>query len=533
MPGGDNQIIGPPNDHDVTVLVLHRQICRGITSRDSVPVLAVALIVPPDRPHHRRPGFLDDQEPACSRGDRVAPPIDDVSDDARDRPPHKSWAHGLADHRGQHVHPGLSLPPGIHDRAPALSDVVVEPFERFWVEGLADRPEDTERREIIAVWPLLAHSHEHPDSSRGSIEDGDAILLDEIPPGARGRIIGSRLCDERGSAVQERAVDTVTVTGDPAGIGGAPVDVIISDIKDVLRRIVGADRIPTAGVHDALRRSGGAARVEDEERILGIHWFSRAFAALAVHQVVVVDLHLRVESHGIVRIAPQDNNPLHTRCVDDCFLDDLFEGDRFAAPISVVSSDDQLCTGAPDPLVERVDAEPTEDNRVDGPNTSTGQHRDDLLGHHRHVDADPVALPDAETRKTVCEPADCVEELTVGVGPLLVLGLAPPYECDLIASLVLNVTVQTVVGDVELSVQEPPGIWVIPLLHLIPGLEPLELTGDPIPESVGVCQERLVGLVVAAYPGLFPVPDLGGIVLRLLEFDTEIFSHPITSILHY
>ena len=286
-------------------------------------------------------------------------------------------------------------------------------------------------------------------------------------------------------------------------------------------------------MHDALRCSGGAARVENEERVLSIHRFSRTFAALAVNQVVVVNLHLRVEFHRFIGIAPQNNNPLHARCVDDCLFDDVLERDRPAAPVGDVGGDDHLRVGAPDPLVERVDAEPPEDDRVDGSDTGTGQHCDDLLGHHRHVDADPVALPDAEAFEAVCEPANRLEELAIGVYPLLVLGLTPPHERDLVASLVVSVAVQAVVGDVEFPVQEPSGIRVIPLLHPVPGLEPLKLIGDPTPESVGVCKERLVGLVVATYPGLFPAPDLRSVVLRLLEFDAKVFSHPITPILHY
>jgi hypothetical protein len=72
-------------------------------------------------------------------------------------------------------------------------------------------------------------------------------------------------------AVGERAVDDVAVAGDPPDVGGAPVDVGLGlEVEDVLVREGGLREVPAAGVQDALRLPGGAARVEDEQWVLGL-----------------------------------------------------------------------------------------------------------------------------------------------------------------------------------------------------------------------------------------------------------------------
>ncbi|KAF5032341.1 hypothetical protein DSECCO2_618300 [anaerobic digester metagenome] len=284
---------------------------------------------------------------------------------------------------------------------------------------------------------------------------------------------------------------------------------------------------------DAFRTSGGAARIQDEERVFGIHRFGRAFPLHAIHQLVVIHLDLGMEFNGLVVIAPENDDPLDARGVDNRLLYDVLERDCLAAPVADIGGDDHLRVDARDTLVECADAEPTEDDRVDRSEAGAGEHCYDLLGYHRHVDADPVALPDAEAREAVRELADGLQKLAVGVGPLFVLVLPPPHECDLVATLAVGVAVQAVVGDVELPVDEPLCVRVLPLFHPVPGLEPFKFPGDAVPEQVGVRKELLVGPVVVADPGVLLAAGLGSVVFRLLEFDIEIFSHPTTPIIHY
>ena len=74
----------------------------------------------------------------------------------------------------------------------------------------------------------------------------------------------------------------------------------------------------------------------------------------------------------------------------------VLQRDRLAPPDRVIGRDHDLGPGVVHPRVSGLSAEPAEDDRVDGADPGAGEHRDHLLGHDRHVDADPVALLDAE-----------------------------------------------------------------------------------------------------------------------------------------
>jgi hypothetical protein len=58
---------------------------------------------------------------------------------------------------------------------------------------------------------------------------------------------------------------------------------------------------------------------------------------------------------------------------------------------------------------------------VDGAESRTGEHRDRDLGDHRHVDRDPVALPDAEAGEHVRGLLHVAVEIRVGDRPLVVV----------------------------------------------------------------------------------------------------------------
>src|SRR5690606_36658576 len=88
-------------------------------------------------------------------------------------------------------------------------------------------------------------------------------------------------------AVGKRTVYDVAVAGDPADIGGAPVDVPVTVIEDVSMRHRSVDEIAAGGVQHALRLAGGTGGVEDEKRILGLHLLRLALGLNRAHLVVI------------------------------------------------------------------------------------------------------------------------------------------------------------------------------------------------------------------------------------------------------
>src|SRR5206468_12409460 len=104
----------------------------------------------------------------------------------------------------------------------------------------------------------------------------------------------------------------------------------------------------------------------------------------------------------------------------------------------------------------------------------TGEHRGGELGDHRHVDRDAVAFTDTELLERVGAAAGHLEQVAVGDRPR-VAGLALPVVRDLGPAAGLHVTVEAVLGDVELAAKEPLGVWRLPLEHLVERLPPEEL----------------------------------------------------------
>ena len=62
-------------------------------------------------------------------------------------------------------------------------------------------------------------------------------------------------------------------------------------------------------------------------------------------------------------------------------------------PVAPVGRDDEVGVAVEDATSQGVGGEPAEDHRVRCPQTGAGQHGDDGLGDHRHVDGDLVARP--------------------------------------------------------------------------------------------------------------------------------------------
>src|SRR6185503_8784730 len=88
------------------------------------------------------------------------------------------------------------------------------------------------------------------------------------------------------SAVLHGSVDHVGVARDPADIGGAPVDIVVVQIEDVLRCDVGLDRVAAGCVHQTFGFAGRAGGVEDVERIFGVERLGRTVCGRVIDDVV-------------------------------------------------------------------------------------------------------------------------------------------------------------------------------------------------------------------------------------------------------
>ena len=175
-----------------------------------------------------------------------------------------------------------------------------------------------------------------------------------------------------------------------------------------------------------------------------------------------------------------------------------------AAAPPFVCSDEEFRAAIRDPSGERIGREAAKDHRMDRADSRTSQHRIGCFGNHRQIDRDRVALLDPMRLEDIGETADLVVQFLVGDMFRVLRIVAFPNDCNLFAFF-LQVTVEAVVGEVDLAAGKPLGPGAVPVEHAFPRLEPVQLGSDRAPEcfrvGLGFLVETLI-FVHAANVGL-------------------------------
>ena len=172
---------------------------------------------------------------------------------------------------GHQMAAGFGLPPGVDDRAAALADDVVVPVPGFGVDRFAHGAQQCAGCTDRTFRQTRALAHQRADRGGRGVELVDLVLFADLPEAAGVGIGRHAFEHQRGRAIGQRAIDDIAVAGDPAHVGGAPVDVAVVVIEGDLVGHRGIDQIAAGGVHDALGLAGRARGVEDEQRIFGVH----------------------------------------------------------------------------------------------------------------------------------------------------------------------------------------------------------------------------------------------------------------------
>jgi hypothetical protein len=115
------------------------------------------------------------------------------------------------------------------------------------------------------------------------------------------------------------------------------------------------------------------------------------------------------------------------------------------------------------------------------------EHRCGELGNHAHVDRDLRPLADAELPERVRHPDDVALEVGIGDRARVALRFALPVVGDPVAEARVDVSVDAVVGDVELPAEVPLRVRQLPLVERRERLEPRHaLASFALPELVEV-----------------------------------------------
>ena len=226
-------------------------------------------------------------------------------------------------------------------------------------------------------------------SGRG-VKNRNAVFLDDFPEAAEVGEIGGALVHHLGGTIGERAVDDVGMTGDPADIGGAPVDILIAHIEDILCGRVGAGEVAAGAVENAFRFAGRAGGVEHEERMLRVEGLGRVFGGNFPSFLVPPSIALGLHRDRVVATVDHDD-AFDALVFFECFVDGGFECDDLAAAPSAIGGDDHASAGVFETIDDGLGGEAAKDDRVDGADAGAGKHRDDRFGDHWQINEHAIA----------------------------------------------------------------------------------------------------------------------------------------------
>ncbi len=212
----------------------------------------------------------------------------------------------------------------------------------------------------------------------------------------------------------------------------------------------------------------------------GSHTYGRV-----LHQPVipVIAALLHVHRHRRALQPLDDDHVLDRRRALERHVGHLLERHHLAAAPAAVGGDEQRGLRVVDAVAQRLGAEAAEHHRVHRADARARQHGDRQLGHERQVERHAVALLHAQRLEDVGELADLPVEVEVGERPA-VARLAFPDDRGLVAPRAAHVAIDAVDAGVERAAEKPLRVRRLPLEHLRPRREPLELRARTPPRSL-------------------------------------------------
>ena len=307
----------------------------------------------------------------------------------------------------------------------------------------------------MSLRPGIAETHQAADGSRSGVKDGDAVMLDHLPPAVGVGMVGRTLVHEAGGAQDQRRIDNVAVAGDPARIGRAPPAILFLDVEDPLQGGAGVDLIAAMRVQQSLWLAGSAGRVKDEQRILGIHHFGWAGGRgdRQRHQVVIPVVAACLHGH-VLAGAPDDDDVFHHGRAMDRLVGHAFQIHGLAAQPRAVGGDQHAALGVLDAISQRLLAEAAVDHRMHRADLGAGQHGNRQLGDTPHVDGNAVTLAHPHAAQDVGEAVDLLPQTEVGEG-YLVARFSLPDQSQFVLAPGSDVTIEGVERDVGLAAGKP------------------------------------------------------------------------------
>ena len=187
---------------------------------------------------------------------------------------------------------------------------------------------------------------------------------------------------------------------------------------------------------------------------------------------------------------------LHSGAGGHGFVNRLLELDFAAAAVASVLGEDGDAGGVVDAIGDGVGGESAKDDRVNGADARAGEECNGQLRRHAHVDRDAVSFLNAEGFERVGEFLHFGVQFGIGEATDFAR-LTFPDDGGFVAARTIEMAVETIEAEVELSAYKPLSPGEIPLEYIIPRFKPVEVLCDAGPERFRILDGLLVeGLVL-------------------------------------
>mmetsp|Transcript_59184 Transcript_59184/g.110892 ORF Transcript_59184/g.110892 Transcript_59184/m.110892 type:complete len:305 (+) Transcript_59184:576-1490(+) len=195
----------------------------------------------------------------------------------------------LADHgpyqRGDQVAARLRLPIGVCNGTLSSPDHPLVPPPGFGVDGLPNTSQKPQTRQIVPGHRTIPRLHQGTNGCGRSVESADLVLLADLPKAIHLWMGRDAFEEDLCGCVEHGTVGHVGMPRDPAAICGAEVDVLLMDVKGVLRRGICSEHVAACSVEDTFGLASAAGCVEHEERGLAVHPFTLTLRSLSANKV--------------------------------------------------------------------------------------------------------------------------------------------------------------------------------------------------------------------------------------------------------
>ena len=503
MSGDVDDVVGAAQDKVITVGIAGGPVERGIhlPARNRGEIgLYEALVVAPHRCHAPRRQRRHDRQHAFFAGSDLFPghlvqQPHVVADDGKRRTAELARRVLDAGLRGKDRPAALRLPVMIHDRH---AERVGGPARGRLVERLAGEKQITQARQVEFLHVRGILLLEHANRGRRAEHRAHLVLGDDLPPDAGVGSDRQSLVHDRRRTVDERRVDDVRVTHDPADVAGREHRLAGGHAENVPHRRGERHRIATGIALHTLGLARGARRVQDVRRLRSLEPHAGHLRALVLSgEPRIVQIAAGHSRHRRVELAVDDDH-LAGRMLrqPERFVDEVLVRGGLAAAHAGISGDHDLRPRVVDARGKARRGEAAEHDRMDRTDPDRGEHREYGLGDHGHVDQHTIAATHTLRLQNGREAIDLVGELAITVR-LMRAGLGRDEDQRGLVAPCGEVPVDSVVAEVGATAHEPAGERrPIVVEDAFERCVPVDERGLLCPESLALVQRSAVGLGV-------------------------------------